>query len=1103
MPLLPFLPRLQPAVFVPLAASLSVLMTAFAAAEEVEPGEAFFTGRVEPILRERCYGCHSHDTEISGGLALDVRGGWEQGGRSGPAVVPGDPQASLLITAVRHGIDGQTMPPEDPLSAGEIETLVEWVRRGAPDPRRTTAGEAWEKVYRSRLDWWSLQPVKSAPVPEVREAAWPRSSVDRFILTRLEESGLRPAPDATRRQLVRRLAYTLTGLPPTSAEIDAFMRDDSPNAYERLVDHFLASPHFGEHWARHWMDVVHYADTHGYEWDIPSKHAWRYRDYLVRAFNADVPYDRLIVEQLAGDLVPPRIDAASGMNEAVVGTMTLRMGERWHGDNAAAEATSAQNIGDTVDTATKAFLATTVGCARCHDHKLDAIAQADYYALYGTLASSRWGVCGIDTADPNGPVIEQLRGIKAAIRDRLVARWLDERSALLERLQSIPKAADAATRFPESLADLLRRPVEQPIAPAAFAAERDRRIAANATNLTLLADFTSSDAPANGWRWEGFGMRHGLVVDGEPVIADAGDAALAHLLPAGRWSHVYSMRLGGAIRSPELARNPTLHFSVGYAGGHKASHCLIVDRAFHSERVQYADLPVTGWLKLTAGNFTRLAGPPDTAPRRVYLELATKAFDNYFPPRTGYPGFKKEDEHDPRSWFGVTKVFAHAPDQGPLDELGRLAGLFATPATPGEVSRQLPEAQLPDPLPARVADRILAAVRSWADGRADADDVGVINEALREGWLDNRALADRGLAALVSDYRAAERRLEPDRTIGGLQDWDEAADAPLALRGDPAKPGEHVPRGTIRFLEAISTRPAGHSSGRLDVAKSIADARNPLTSRVFVNRVWLHLFGEGLVRTPDDFGHLGDRPSHPELLDFLAIRFVEEGWSLKKLVRMLVTSATWRQSSATATEAVTIDPENRLWHHYPRRRLEAESIRDAMLAVSGRLDPTVGGEPINPYRIKEDPAKRLFSGPLDGHGRRSLYLRMTLMEPPRFLALFNQPSPQGTTGRRDRSTVPEQALALLNDPFVHEMARAWAARRLAAGDASLQAGIAAMLAEGLGRPATATEIDRLTAVAEACATARGVAVQERPAAEAVWKDVAHAILMHPEFSHVE
>jgi hypothetical protein len=1093
---MPPLHRPHVATLVPLAAVLTACL-GVAAAEGVDAGAAFFTSRVEPILRERCYGCHAHDTEISGGLALDVRSGWEQGGQAGPAVVPGDPQASLLITAVRHGIDGQTMPPDDPLPDAEIETLVEWVRRGAPDPRRTTAGEAWEKVYRSRLDWWSLQPVRSTPAPEVRDARWPRSPVDRFILARLEEAGLRPTAEASRRQLVRRLSFALTGLPPAAAEIEAFLRDDAADAYERLVDRFLASPHFGEHWARHWMDVVHYADTHGYEWDIPAKHAWRYRDYLVRAFNADVPYDRLVVEQIAGDLAEPRLDPASGSNDAVVGTMALRMGERWHGDNAAAEATTAQNIGDSVDTATKAFLATTVGCARCHDHKLDAIAQADYYALYGTLASSRWGVSGIDSADPNAAVIEELRRIKAAIRDRLAARWLDDRAGLVARLEAVPRGAEPVPApvlgFPESLAELLRRPAQQPITAEAFAAERDRRIAANAANLTLLADFTRADATdddaANGWRWEGFGMRHGLVADGEPVIADTGDAVLAHLLPAGRWSHVYSARLGGVVRSPELARNPPLHFSVGYAGGLKASHCLIVDRAFHSERVKYADMPFAGWLRLTAGNFTRLAGPPDTLPRRVYLELATKAYDNYFPPRTGYPGFKKQDEHDPRSWFGVTKVYAHAPDQGPLDELGRLEPLFAKPTA----------GMLPD----RIADQTLAAVRRWADGRAGAADVGVINESVREGWLDNRALTDHVLAALVTDYRAAERRLEPERTIGGLQDWAEAADAPLALRGDPARPGEQVPRGTIRFLESFATRPTGRSSGRLEVARSIADSRNPLTARVFVNRVWLHLFGEGLVRTPDDFGHLGERPTHPELLDFLAIRFVEEGWSLKKLVRMLVTTAAWRQSSAAAAEAVAADPENRLWHHVPRRRLEAESIRDAMLAISGRLDPTIGGEPVDPYRVKEDSAKRLFSGPLDGRGRRSLYLRMTLMEPPRFLALFNQPSPQGTTGRRDRSTVPEQALALLNDPFVHDMARAWAARRLAAKDGSLQAGIASMVEEGLGRPATDAEVERLAAVAEACAAARGVPPQERSRAEAVWKDVAHAILILPEFSHVE
>ncbi len=1091
MPHEPFRP-----VALSLARWLALLVAVAGASRAAWAADAdaeFFTARVEPLLKERCFGCHAHDTEMSGGLALDVRSGWEKGGQSGPAVVPGDPDGSLLIAAVRHGIDGEIMPPDDPLSADEIETLVEWVRRGAPDPRRTTADEAWEKVYTQRLGWWSLQPVQSPTVPEVRDAQWPASPVDRFILARLEQKGLRPAPPADPHRLVRRLAFTLTGLPPTQEEIDGFVADPSPAAFDRLVDRYLESPHFGERWARHWMDVIHYADTHGYEWDVPAKHAWRYRDYLVRAINADVPFDRLVLEQIAGDLVPPRIDPATGANESLVGTMALRMGERWHGDNAATEATTSQNLGDPIDTLSKAFLGTTVGCARCHDHKLDAISQADYYALMGTLVSSRWGVRSLDTVDPNGPVIDELRHIKGLVRERLAASWRDSKPRLVERLKAVPpqEASDAPPApVPATLADLLGRPVSQAISAEAFAAERARRIAVNAANLTLLADFTGPDTPTNGWQWEGFGMQHGLVADGEPVIADEGDDAVLHLLPAGRWSHVFSTRLGGAVRSGELFRDPPLHFSVGYGGGRKASHCLIVDRAFHSERVAYAERSPDAWLPFTAGNFKRLAGGPDTAARRVYLELCTKDYDNYFPPRTNYPDFKVEDERDPRSWFGVTKVYAHAPGQGPQDELGRFVGVLdADGEGLGIVDR--------------VAERILAAVGRWADGRCDGDDVVVINEALGAGWLENDVAGDEQLARLVERYRETERRLVPDRTIGSLADWEEAADAAIAVRGEPAEKGPLVPRGTIRFLQGIASRPEGGSSGRLDVARSIADSRNPLTSRVFVNRVWLHLFGEGLVRTPDDFGHLGERPTHPELIDFLALRFVEEGWSLKKLVRSLVSTATWRQSSAAAKEALAIDPENRLWHHWPRRRMEAESIRDAMLAVAGRLDPALGGEPVDPHRAKEDAAKRLFSGPLDGRGRRSIYLRMTLMEPPRFLGVFNQPSPQMTVGKRDRSTVPEQALALLNDPFVRSMADAWAERHRTQARGDLRAGASLMLVEGLGRPPQPGEIERLLAMAEACAAARVASPDAGHGTPTVWHDVSHTILMLPEFSHVE
>jgi hypothetical protein len=1079
---------------------IALLVAATSAAADLPAADAvFFTDHVLPVLRERCFDCHSHEGEINGGLALDVKDGWRQGGKSGPAIVPGKPEESLLVMAVRHAKPEYEMPPDGKIPDHEIATLSEWVKRGAPDPRQTTAADAWEKLYAERLRWWSLEPVARPAAPAVKATSWPRTDIDRFILAKLEEKGLAPAAEAEPEKLARRLALVLTGLPPDPAVVADYLRDPSPAAYDRLVEVLLASPHYGERQARHWMDVVHYADTHGYEWDVPAKNAWMYRDYLVRAFNADLPYDQFVIEQIAGDLVPPRVNLASGLNEAIIGPMALRMGERRHGDSAAIDGVTEENLFDMVDTMTKAFLATTVGCARCHDHKLDAVAQADFYAVAGVFMSSRWSVRRADAADPNAAVITELRGLKDALRPALAARWIGLRDAIVEKAKAV-SVDEKATGIPESLAGWLRLPAVSLPKAEDFAAERQRRIDHNKKSLKLVADFTTGDlAAAGGWRWEGSGMEHGLARDGDFIVPDEGDAAVLHLVPAGRWSHLWSSRLAGALRSPELFARPPRTFTVGLGSGLRASWAPLVDRAFHSERLNTGEVSPGGFVTFTAGIFSRLSGPPDKADRRVSFEAATKALDNYFPPRVGY-GRSEAEVADPRSWIGATNVYEHPAGQGPKDELARFEPLVAAADAAGPANR--------DALAGRVADIVLAAVTCWRDGGCTADDVLVINEAVKEKWLDATALSDPELARLVAAYRAAEKRLAPDRTIGSMADWREGADVRLAVRGAATDLADPVPRGTIRFIRdtipgSEEFAPADGASGRLEFARSIVDPRNPLTARVYVNRVWHHLFGEGLVRTPDDFGHLGELPVHGGLLDHLASRFVEEGWSTKKLVREIVRSAAWRQASAARPEAVAVDPENRLWHHHPRRRLEAESIRDSMLAVAGRLDPALGGPPIDPPRAKEDPQKRLVSGPLDGRGRRSIYTKVTLMEPPRFLATFNQPMPRVCVGRRDRSTVPEQALALLNDPFVIAMAETWGAKTAAAKPASMEAGAGAMLASALGRPPAAADLARLAAVADRCGLARGVPSDERALSAAVWKDVAHAIFLMPEFIHVE
>lgn len=958
------------------------------------------------------------------------------------------------------------------------------------------------ELFRKRMEWWSLQPVRAASPPAVRRSAWCRTDLDRFILARLEKAALPPAPEADARTLARRLSFALTGLPPKPEDVEKFAADKSPRAFEALVDALLASPHFGERWARHWMDVVHYSDTHGYEWDAPAKHAWRYRDYLVRAFNADLPFKQLVLEQLAGDLLPPRVAPRTGLNEAILGPMALRMGERRHGDNAFADGVTQEAMANIIDTVSKGFLGTTVACAQCHDHKLDAVSQHDYYALAGIFMSTRWSVRCADAADPNLEVLAELRRHKQTLRAELAKLWLASREPVLAKLAALPADEKPSPAFPDSLASVWRQSLLRstngtalatawPKLREEFQREREKRLAANQANLKLLADFTRTDSNG-GWCWDGFGMKHGLVRDGEPVVTDEGDAALAQLLPAGRWSHAWSMRLAGAARSPLFAPGSVDTFSAGYAAGKHAARAFIVDQCFHSERLAFLNQPQPAWLTLTAGNFDRLAGGRDTnAHRRVYLELVTKSLNNYFPPRTGYGGLKESDVADERSWFGVTRVYQHPAGKPPQDELGRLAPLFAGGTAPESKAQ----------LAARFADTLLGAISRWAEDRCDSEDVRLLNEALAAKWLPNEATAT-ALAPLVTAYRAAEKRLQPDRTIGSADDWNEGRNERLNVRGTYTDFGDEVPRGNIRLLGGAVTRDVLDSSGRLELARSIASESNPLTARVFVNRVWLHLFGEGLVRTPDDFGHLGEKPVHPELLDYLAARFMADGWSLKKLVKLMVTSATWRQAGTISEAARTKDAENRLWHHLPQQRLDAESVRDAMLAVSDRLDPVLGGEPIDPYRTAQDAAKRLFSGPLDGRGRRSLYLKMTLMEPPKFLALFNQPIPKLTTGKRDVTNVPDQALALLNDPFVLAMAKHWGDRVLKDGAASPEARAKAMFATALGRPPRAEELSRLVKLADRSAELQGLAPGALMVCAPVWQDVAHALFNVKEFIYV-
>lgn len=1085
-----------------------------------DEGTEFFTSKVEPLLRQHCYECHSHEKKIKGGLVLDSRSGWEKGGDGGPSVIPGDVEKSRLIIAVRYANDDLQMPPKMKLSDADIAALEEWVRQGAADPRPSIVARSrqdWESIYQTRLKWWSLQPVKRVTPPSVHAAATPRNDVDNFILAGLDAKGLKPVADADRRTLARRLSFVLTGLPPKPEMVEQFASSTSSRAYEELVQSLLDSPSYGEQWARHWMDVVHYSDTHGYEWDIPAKNSWRYRDYLIRAFNADVSFKQLIMEQIAGDLIAPRVDPSTGLNESILGPMAMRLGERRHGDNSAIEGITQEAVANVIDTLSKGFLATTVGCAQCHDHKLDAVEQRDYYGLAGILMSTRWGVRSADATDPNREVLDELKRIKIDIQNELFKHWQSSRETLIAKITALPleeaeKPAEKKkgkfqavprSQFPDTLSAIWRG-VNNSVSDEVtlemawakiledFKNFREKAVTENQANLRLMADFTGTEIPA-GWQIEGFGMQNGLTRDGELVVADEGDRVVSEVLPAGRWSHVWSPRLAGAIRSPLLGQDPPPTFSLGYSGGKCGSIAFVVDQSFHGESVVTINQPTTGWRTLTAGNFPALTPTDRKVSRRVYLELVTKSLNNNFPPRINFGGVKEEEINDERSWIGITRIYEHAAGKPPQDELGRFASLFADATAP----------QSKDELAARMAGLVTAAVERWKLGHCDSEDVTLINDVLTSKWLVNESTANPALAALTARYRETEKRLQLDRTIGTVADWNEGLDEQIGIRGSYTDLGDRVPRGNVRFLGGPAERTLPQSSGRLEFASNVASDQNPLTARVIVNRVWHHLFGAGLVRTPDDFGHLGEQPSHPELLDYLATRFMDEGWSIKKLVTLLVTSATWRQSSIPDVANVTADAENRLWHHMPMRRLEAESVRDSLLSVAGRLDRTMFGPPIDPFRFAEDAAKRLASGPLDGNGRRSLYLKMTMMEPPKFLAIFNQPIPKVTVGKRDATNVPDQALALLNDPFVIAMANYWSKHLLQDQAVAPETRIERMFATAFARPPGNEETARLVRLVRRSAELRGIDAGALMNCEPLWQDVAHAVFNLKEFIYVQ
>jgi len=970
----------------------------------------------------------------------------------------------------------------------------------------------WEAVLETRRRHWCFQPVETPELPVVKRASWSDDPVDRFILARLEKAGLEPAPLANRRVLIRRVSFSLTGLPPSPQEVEAFVRSDSPQAYEKLVDRLLSSPHFGERWARHWMDVVRFSETYGEERNFEVRGAWRYRDYLIRAFNQDLPYDQLVREHIAGDLLStPRWNRDQRINESLIGPAFYRFGESGHDDCLGFKEIGLDVVDNQIDTLSKAFQGLTVACARCHDHKLDAISTKDYYSLSGILASSRYVTRTLDAPGVNQPRKTRLRELKAQICRELEALWLrdaedvgryleaahglakQEAESLdakrLSRWQAALEGKDKKKSLEDPLfawRSILER-VQERAAKAvgvstawqelgeSYEKESREREEFNAAKFVDFGDFRSGETGS--WHADGFGLTDGPSPSGELALHAEGDKIVRAILPAGLFTHTLSDRFNGALRSPFLPKDKK-HVSIEVIGGHQGACRFIYDNCHLGRNNMSLEWDEPKWVTKPTYH--------DYPESHIYVALVTKLDNQCYQVND-----KVLDPNDIRSYFGVTRAVLHDGNDPPRATLLHLKRLFRG-AAPVSITE----------LAARYTEATREAVRAWASDRASDADVRWISWLLRDELLTNSTSATETLERLVARYRDQERRIPPAKIVAGMADFDEGFDVHLKIRGDPENLGERVPR---RYLEVLSRSDRGlevRGSGRRELAELIASPRNPLTARVMANRVWHHLFGTGIVKTTDDFGEVGERPSHPRLLDYLADRFVADGWSVKRLVRSIVLTRTYRMASPYRAAAGAVDPDNRLLHRYPLRRLEAEAIRDAMLAVSGRLDRALYGRSIHPHRFVPRPDRRLFSGPLDGEGRRSLYTKMTLTEEPPLLAIFNLPEAKVARGRRDLTSVPAQALTLLNDPFVLEQAEVWAARIVAEGSPSVSSRIEQMFLESLGRPPDVPEKERFERAVAGLVTLHGIPPREALGNVAVWKDVAHAIFNVKEFLYI-
>lgn len=941
---------------------VSVFLMQVGATCYAESDEDFFEARIRPLFVKHCVACHG-DKKQEGGLRLDSRDGWMLGGDRGAAVIAGSPSKSLLIQAVQYDDLDLQMPPAKKLAVNEIADLEAWVQRGATDPRREAATSSSVRMSVEEAHaFWSFQPLKASIVPSEVGENWSRNPIDSFVMEQMKEHGLTPVEDADRRTLIRRATFDLTGLPPTKSEIDAFLQDESTDAFEALVERLLDSSAYGERWGRHWLDVARYADTAGDGADYPVREAYKYRNWVIQAFNRDLPFDQFVREQIAGDILARResIDDPERYASQVIATGFLAIGKRY--GYKASPAFQYLDFADVIDSVGRSLQGLSLGCARCHDHKYDPVSAADYYSLYGILQSTKW-------AFPGGEEQKRPAHFPPLVPPAQVSTLEEAKTAELALIDA-------------KLAELQRRQKE--FDPSWRAGGKD-------LNFEIQK---AGERPGEPW-----------VCSGPIEIVSEAQSPFDHVHPKGG----LGVRIGSGqptdglryVFKEGLRATPgqSMHFTVDFRSvtskeegafrfylGRGVVQSLAIQCSATANEFAISDGGKWKMIrKITPGTWYTL---------RITIDPATKTFSGI----VGTPGDLTEfsDMSVGPNWDGVADCFI-------CDGFGHVTGAACSRDLD---NLGLQSQRFPDPGSQSVSPR-----------KASGDE---------ETQL---AALEKEIAAIGEQRQS--KAAEPAYEVAYGVSEAEPVNARIQLRGEPHRTSDEVPRRFLEVLGGDPVQPSSAGSGRLELAEWITRPSNPLTARVFVNRVWQWHFGRGLVDTPSDFGSRGAPPSHPKLLDWLASEFIGSGWSIKSLHRLIMQSRTYQLASVDDDSNLAVDPTNR-WHwRYSRRALDAESIRDAMLAFSGRLDRSVPeSHPfpnVNTWGFTiHNPFHAVYES-----NHRSVYLMVQRNRRHPYLALFDAADPNQSVASRQPTTTPTQALFLMNSPFVHEQASGFADRIVA------------------------------------------------------------------------